>query len=154
MLSKEKIQEKVFNNSLETCDYISGYENKYSIITLKCKKHNYIFSTKYENISRGDRPHLVCPLCQKEKRQEKSINHLVELECAYCGKTFTRAKSKLDKSKSGLYFCCREHKDLAQRIESGIQFQNIRPNHYGKDPLQNYRQAAFRTYLHECAICK
>ena len=152
MLSNKRIQERVFKNSLETCDYISGYENKHSVITVKCRIHNYQFITKYENLARDGRPHNICPLCKQKAREERNKIHTVELQCAYCNKTFTRAKSKLENSKSGLYFCCREHKDLAQRLDSGEKFNKIRPEQYGII-LTDYREAAFRKYKHKCAIC-
>ena len=74
------------------------------------------------------------------------------VNCAYCGKNFYKANSKLDNSRSGIYFCCREHKDLAQRIDSGSDFNSIRPTHYGTTS-KNYRDIAFRNYPHKCAIC-
>lgn len=69
--------------------------------------------------------------------------------CAYCGKTFKKNISKL-KSKSKLYFCCREHKDLAQRI-GGIK--EIQPLHYGKGSVK-YRTLAFRKFEHKCNRCE
>ena len=64
--------------------------------------------------------------------------------CAFCGLTFYRAKLQ---SKSGLTFCCREHKDLAQR-HGGIK--EIQPAHYqGK----SYRDLALRTLPLCCNRC-
>ena len=73
------------------------------------------------------------------------------LTCAYCGEVFLRAKSKLKQSKSGLFFCCREHKDQAQRI-GGIEA--IQPDHYGSGGgAHNYRNRTLSTYPHECTRC-
>ena len=72
-------------------------------------------------------------------------------KCAYCGKEFYISKSRLNKSKSGLHFCCREHKDLAQRIDSGNRFNSMRPAHYGTS--SEYRTLAFRSYPHKCKVC-
>lgn len=47
--------------------------------------------------------------------------------CAYCSEVFNIRPSKLKKSKSGLVFCCREHKDLSARKSSDIP---IKPKHY------------------------
>lgn len=71
--------------------------------------------------------------------------------CAYCQRKFYRNISKQAGSKSGLYFCCREHKDLAQRI-GGIK--EIQPPHYG-DSLSagEYRVLAFRNFEHKCVRC-
>ncbi len=78
----------------------------------------------------------------------------VKTACAYCGKEIEITKYKFNNSKSGLHFCCREHKDLAQRLESGEQFNNLRPDHYGKLlGKSSYRSLAFRNYSHKCAVC-
>ena len=74
------------------------------------------------------------------------------VQCAYCGKEFYKLNSKIENSKSGLHFCCREHKDLAQRLESGDTFNIMRPDHYGII-AKNYRELAFRNYSHKCAVC-
>lgn len=154
-LTEEEIKQKVFNNTLQTCEYVSNYENSNSTITVKCIKHNIVFQTKWENVRRDNRAHHICPLCQEEDKNKKYENSRTEIECAYCHKKFIKPNSKLENSKSGLYFCCREHKDLAQQIGSGGEFDKIRPDHYGKylDDSQNYRLKALRTYSNKCAIC-
>ena len=43
ILTLEDVKNKVFKNTLNTCEYISGYENSKSYIKIKCLKHNYIF---------------------------------------------------------------------------------------------------------------
>lgn len=151
MISNEILQNKVFNNSLQTCDYISGYENGKSIITVRCKKHEYEFQTNWENVRRDNRAHHICPICQQEDRDKNKI----EVECAYCHKKFFKSPSKLKKSKSGLYFCCREHKDIAQGLASGNQFDTMRPDHYKNayEESGNYRRKAFLTYPHQCELC-
>lgn len=146
------VAEKVWNNSLQTCEYIDGYINASSILTVKCIKHNHIFTTKYENIRRDGRAHLICPYCQEESRKERYSNNRTKVQCSYCGIEFFKSNSKLDNSKSGLYFCCREHKDLAQRIESGLEFNIIRPEHYN-EIISDYRKLAFRNYSHSCKVC-
>lgn len=149
----EEVKEKVDKNSLNTCEYLSGFEDTKSTIQIKCKKHNLIFSTKYENVRRDNRAHHVCPICIQEDRDELYQKDRIELECAYCGKKFLRAKSEIEKSKSKLFFCCREHKDTAQKIGEGDKFDVIRPSHYGKE-LADYRLKALRYYPNECAVCK
>lgn len=153
MLSKEQINQKVYQNSLNTCEYIDGYQTRISTIQVKCLKHNLIFETKYENVARDNRAHHICPQCQQEDIENKKKTNYIDLECAYCHKKFQDTKSRLNKSKSGLYFCCREHKDLAQRLESGDIFQSIRPEHYGKNIIKDYRKTAFNLYPHKCAFC-
>lgn len=96
---------------------------------------------------------MICPLCQQEAKDNKLKKTRILVTCAYCGKEFYKTKSKLDNSKSGLYFCCREHKDLAQRIEFGLK--EIQPNHYGNniESIYTYRKNAFKYYPHKCAVC-
>jgi hypothetical protein len=57
------VSEKVWNNSLNTCEYVDGYVNTTSTIKVKCIKHDYVFETKYENVRRDDRAHFICPHC-------------------------------------------------------------------------------------------
>lgn len=77
-------------------------------------------------------------------------NNRVTLMCSYCGAQFSRLKSKLKNSRSGLYFCQRECKDLGQTIESGIT--EIQPNHY-KTGIYSYREKAFKSYPNKCNRC-
>lgn len=83
--------------------------------------------------------------CSDECKYEK-----VEVECAYCGIQFNKSPSRLSRSRSGLYFCCREHKDLAQRIENNIP--EIWASHYGTSLLE-YRDKSIRHYGNTCEHC-
>lgn len=73
----------------------------------------------------------------------------VNAYCAYCGVGFNLSPSKQAGSKSGFVFCCRGHKDLAQRI-GGLEA--IQPSHYGSS-LQDYRSIASRSLAKVCAEC-
>jgi phage terminase large subunit GpA-like protein len=53
-------------------------------------------------------------------------------------------------SKSGHYFCCRKHKDLAQRL-GGVEA--IMPTHYGTAVIPDYREIAKRHYPQACNRC-
>lgn len=83
------------------------------------------------------------------KRKSKKKTNVT---CSYCGKKFYRKPSDLKKSKTGLYFCCREHKDLAQRISSGFAFDEMRPSHY-KDGSTYYWGRAMKAYGPKCVDC-
>ena len=152
ILTLEDVKNKVFKNTLNTCEYISGYENSQSYIKIKCLKHDYIFQTKWENVRRDTRPHHVCPYCQEEDKNNKYNQNRTTVKCAYCNKEFIKKNSSLKNSKSGLFFCCREHKDLAQKINAGEFFKSIRPTHY-KNGIGTYRENAFFEYHHQCAVC-
>lgn len=148
-ITVDKVKERVYHNSLETCEYISGYSNANSVITVRCIVHNLKFETKYENVRRDNRKHHICPKCQQEDLDKSSIK--IKCECDYCHKEFFREPSKIQKSKSGLLFCSRKCKDSAQKINSGNKFKQMRPSHYNTG--KNYREKAFRVYLLECSVC-
>lgn len=108
---------------------------------------------------------VVCSRCGKKfwrdiRSVRKSKNEIycsddckypkVEVECFYCGKIINKKPSQLKKSKSGLYFCCREHKDLAQKIENGNE--ELWLPHYNNG-LFNYRENAIRNYGSSCEHC-
>lgn len=73
----------------------------------------------------------------------------VTVNCAYCGVEFGKTKSRASRTKSGLHFCSREHKDAAQRFDSGI---DISPPNY-KGGASNYRARALRDYGERCEKC-
>jgi len=72
------------------------------------------------------------------------------VQCAYCYKDFYMNTSKKKNSKSGLFFCCREHKDLAQRIEYNLR--EIWPDHYN-DGISSFREIILRNKEARCEIC-
>lgn len=117
-------------------------------ISKNCKFCGKFFSTPLKEHNRGNG--LFCSMsCAGKFNMPKSIKE-GNLECAYCKERFYRQPSKMVNSKSKLYFCCRHHKDLAQRI-GGIK--EIHPTHYGKDNSNAYRRKALRFYRKECYIC-
>jgi len=87
--------------------------------------------------------------CCKEHSQKGHKVEKIKLKCDYCGNTFYKNKSSLKGSKSGLYFCEKECKDKAQRIESGLT--EIWPPHYNGSC--NYRKIALKHYPNSCEIC-
>lgn len=91
--------------------------------------------------------------CSRKCCGEYRSTHLkiviVNTICAYCNKMFYRNASKKVGSKSGLYFCTRKHKDLAQKI-GGIE--SIMPKHYGNGQ-HDYREIAFKHSAKKCHRC-
>lgn len=146
------IKNKVYHNSLETCEYVDGFVDTKSTITVRCLKHDLQFMTKYENVRRDNRAHHICPECKKEDIQEKNADNRELVKCAYCNQDFYIRASRAGLSKSGLNFCCREHKDLAQRLSSGEKFAAMRPTMYGNGERM-YRDIAFRSLPHRCDCC-
>jgi 5-methylcytosine-specific restriction endonuclease McrA len=80
----------------------------------------------------------------------KIIIHKPNSTCSYCNKKFYIQPSHKTKSKSGLYFCCREHKDLAQRIE--FDLQEIWPDHYNNGNSSS-REILLRNKNNKCELC-
>ena len=153
-LTQEEFEQRVYECVGDKYSVVSEYNGKSKPIDLKCNIHNIIFQVSAECFMRGPKEiRCSCPKCSEEKKNEKFSINRTELECAYCGRKFIRPNSKLNNSKSGIYFCCREHKDLAQRIDFGLK--EIQPNHYGNavKNIHNYRKNAFRYYPHKCAVC-
>ncbi len=97
-------------------------------------------------LSRKDQLRKYCSReCSAEGRKDE-----IEARCGYCGRRVKKARSKFLKSKSGLVFCSREHKDWAQRLDS--QIREIQPPHYG-DGRTTYRERALREYGPKCRGC-
>ena len=75
----------------------------------------------------------------------------VDIICAYCGKPFQVPRNKFERSKSGLFFCCRKHKDIAQRLENGI----LAPPHYTTfDTTKDYRKKMAAVTAPEDFVCQ
>lgn len=148
-LTQEEFEEKVQECVGDQYKVVSKYLGKRYKISLECIRHDIIFSGLAECFMRGPKDvRLECPECRRERIESSDL--YTSLTCAYCGIDFRRKNSKLFKSKSGLYFCCREHKDLAQRIEHG--FTEMWPSHYNTGN-RDYRTFAFRYLLHKCSVC-
>ncbi len=73
----------------------------------------------------------------------------IKIQCSYCNNEFDRIPSKLQNSKSGLYFCNRECKEEAQKL-GGIK--EIQPPHYGTGKI-SYRDF-FTDEDYYCRRCK
>jgi len=110
------------------------------------------FKAQQSEIRRGGGKYCSrsCSAIAGSKARAKARKPLVpNVTCVYCGKPFYKSLSKFANSKSGLFFCCRKHKDLAQRI-GGIA--EIQPPHY-KSGKYSYRKIAFRAHPHKCNRC-
>ena len=70
--------------------------------------------------------------------------------CDNCGIEFKRQQSHLKNSRSGLRFCTRKCKDIAQRANNKGNL--LRPN-YCKGGKYAYRQIAFREFEQKCNRC-
>lgn len=87
--------------------------------------------------------------CSGRHKSATSVPKKPNVECALCGKKFYKSPSKQKSSKSGLFFCCREHKDISQSLEKGMP--ELWPDHYGSGKGQyTYRN---KVNLQECEVC-
>lgn len=113
-----------------------------------CLHCNSEFEAKPSEIKRGFAKFCSrsCSSQYSNMNKSKPENNVF---CSYCGIPFYKNSSKQANSKSGLYFCCREHKDLAQRI-GGIK--EIQPSHYTENG-NDYRAIAFKYHPHLCNRC-
>lgn len=124
-------------------------------ISVCCEECKLFFNAPSGEVKRGNgkycsRKCSSIAASKKHKKRYEEIN-TPNVECAYCHIMFYKNETKKKVSRSGLYFCCREHKDLAQRIGSGID--QIKPSHYTKSPT-NYREFYLRNAdISMCARC-
>lgn len=73
----------------------------------------------------------------------------VELNCYFCGKTIFRLPSRVRHSKTGKFFCCREHQEFASKTT--INNGKITPNYFDRpiDP-RAYRTLMMSFYPATC----
>jgi hypothetical protein len=120
-----------------------------------CKFCNKSFLAETKELNRGFG--LFCSRAcsgkhNGEKRREKfeKLNK-PNVSCAQCSKPFYKSIAKQSQSRSGLFFCTRACKDIAQRI-GGIR--EIMPPHYGvTKSVTSYRKVALRNLPHICNRC-
>ncbi len=120
---------------------------KTKINCLNCNSEVYI---ENKEIKRGFGK-FCSKKCCGEYKTKNTIPAAPNVKCALCGLDFYLNTSKQNASKSGLYFCCRDHKDAAQRI-GGIK--EIMPPHYGTgSPIHTYRRTVFAIKQKICERC-
>lgn len=116
---------------------------------MTCEYCDAQFTVRTSYVERGQGRFCSRSCSSKRIQQLRAAAVTPNVECAYCGEPFYKNPSKMANSKSGLFFCCREHKDLAQR-HGGIA--EIQPPHYA-DGKCAYRAKAFRLLKNECLDC-
>lgn len=123
-----------------------------SHILKNCLNCNSEFTAPIREINRGNGK-FCCMKCSGEHNGKTRPKPQSNVKCSFCEKMFYMNDSKKKNSKSGLYFCCRDHKDAAQRI-GGIK--SIMPPHYGTaqpDDNKHYRRIAFSNKPKKCERC-
>lgn len=117
---------------------------------LHCKK-NFEAPLKEVNRGNGRFCSIDCGNAHKRGVRRKPDN----CSCAVCQKTFRRPPNKLKLSKSGLYFCSRKCKDLANTIGNPYSLEEIWPDHFGTRSSDKsiYRKICFSKYEKKCYQC-
>jgi len=122
----------------------------YIIKCLYCQKERN--TKRRPSNGRGKYCSSNCALLDYKSKPKMVIQPKPNVKCSWCSKPFYKNKSRQVKSKSGLFFCCRQHKDLAQRL-GGIS--EIHPEHYGTSgrAMEHYRTKAFEQLENKCKRC-
>ena len=111
-----------------------------------CHTCQTIFMAQSREVKRGNAKYcsLSC-LSSRPRKNEPNVS------CAFCELPFYVTSTRLKNSKSGLFFCCRAHKDKAQRI-GGIKA--IMPKHYGTGQNRiRFRTLALQEHGEFCNRC-
>jgi hypothetical protein len=119
-------------------------------IKKNCLNCNEEFNAPIREVNRGNGK--FCSLkCSGEYNGKMRPKPQPNVECAWCHKLIYRNKSKAALSKSGLYFCCDDHKNQAQRIDG---LKELSLPHYGSGKT-NYRGKVFGTSKRpkKCELC-
>jgi hypothetical protein len=120
-------------------------------IKRSCRYCQVPFDARLSEVARGNGHFCSCRCVSLYIKLRRDQARTTNVTCAYCHKRFYKVLSKQRKSHSGLFFCCRLHKDEAQRI-GGIK--EIQPPHYGTGNWsRTYRNIAFRNHPPECKYC-
>lgn len=121
-------------------------------ISKSCLNCRLQFQAQLKEHRRGNANYCSISCGHKSKKRTKI--KIPNVTCSYCNLAFYKSPNRLKNSRHKIYFCCRRHKDLGQRLESNIT--KIHPPHYtqGKYIGSNYRRVAFNHYPHVCNRCK
>ena len=116
---------------------------------------NCLFCSKEKNVltkeirkGKGKFCSLSCACSYNARHKTEPENNE---KCAWCQKRIFISGGRRRRCKSGLFFCSRKHKELAQSI-NGIS--KILPNHYGTATGDDsYRKIAYNAFPIECNRC-
>lgn len=121
-------------------------------LTINCIQCGTPKSVRQIDLDRGDGRFCSKTCFADWHRGRKRVSHAPNKICALCAAPFYRHPSKA-KSSSGLYYCCRDHKDQAQRLDSTISGV-LRPSHYGSgNGSSDYRERALAHFNNVCDCC-
>jgi len=114
-----------------------------------CNYCNQLFLAPNKYMSRGGSKFCSLTCANRYNNIQRRKVRVSNCICAQCNKEFYKKPSNFRNSKSGLFFCCRECKNVAQKLD-GIK--DIMPSHYGNGTSQ-YRTIAMRMLPNRCNRC-
>lgn len=130
-------------------------------------KNDFIFSDKYDGQLRktysktcscGKKFYLPAHKYAKQKFCSPTCPALVnrykiQVSCAYkmCENKFFINVSRFKKSKSGLFFCCNNHKNITQQLDGDAKIHL--PHYTNLEQSKAYRKKIFRLIKKKCARC-
>lgn len=132
---------------MDNVDYIISTEwdgKTRRLIALWC---GYCGEKFYARDKRKNRSKFCSRKCSATSN---SIRNTTETECWVCKEIFRKINSSFILAKHGIYFCSRECKDKAQRIDGGCNA--IWPSHY-KSGKTNYRERSRDRLKNGCVDC-
>lgn len=138
-LTRQEVIQRINQSFLQKVELVGEYKNRRTPVRLHCLECNYEWEANPQTFlyTNGKSQNHLCPNCGKMQKQK--------VVCAWCGSEIERTPSQIEKSKTGFFYCCREHGNLHKnflRREAGEWADS-----------NNYRLKAFEVYDHKCAIC-
>ena len=110
-----------------------------------CLHCNNQFTPPESEVKRGNGKFCSRKCSSTHAAQKRSSARPLNATCALCGKSFRKSPSKLKE----LNFCCRSHKDKAQRLQHRI----LEIPHYSDGAFVEYRKLALEHYGEVCQRC-
>lgn len=110
----------------------------------QCEECGNLFAAYVKEINRGY-GRFCSVSCSSRHNHVGKTSPFVK--CGLCGVSFQKRPSRVLLSKRGINFCCRKHKDDAQKMESGVL------NIHGVTDHKGYRHKALRQLDNSCLAC-
>ena len=139
-LTTQEVANRIKQTFEQNVELVGEYKNKRSPISLHCNDCGYSWQTIANYVvCKGTHKCPNCGLYSKIKKQ-KNIFY-----CVNCGKQLYRSNSKIQKNKSGYFYCSKK---------CGNEYKNkIREENGEWLNSSNYRKKAFLVKEHKCCVC-
>lgn len=148
MVEAAGIEPAVFACKANSLPLTNTPKDNMNTVTKECFYCKTLFNAPLKEVKRGHGK-FCSHSCSSKYGQSLQQKPNPNVKCATCGALFYKNPSKRKLAKHGFYFCCRLHKDIAQRL-GGIK--EIQPPHYG-NITSSYRQLALSKLPNKCNRC-